>query len=212
VARWLNEAKTTLFCPGIPGAGKTIVAAITINHLLNLAQNRSYGVAYVYCNYKAQAGQDASSMLAAILKQLVQGRPSTLNSVERLHQKHADRGTKPLSDEIYSVLRDVLAQYPYVYIVVDALDECQNETRRQLLANLFDLQKEGDIRLMATSRFIPDVEDAFRQALRLEVQARKEDVKRFVAGQMYRLPACIQRNAVLQEMVQERIVEAVEGM
>jgi hypothetical protein len=151
-------------------------------------------------------------MLAAILKQLVQGRPSTLNLVERLYQKHVDRGTKPLSDERYSALRDVLAQYPYVYIVIDALDECQTETRRQLLANLFDLQREGDIRLMATSRLIPDAKDAFRQALRLEVQASKEDVKRFVAGQIYRLPACIQRNAALQEMVQERIVEAVEGM
>ncbi|KAH8728164.1 ankyrin repeat domain-containing protein [Phaeosphaeriaceae sp. PMI808] len=212
VARWLNEVKTTLFCPGIPGAGKTMVAAVAVDHLLSSARNDTHGVAYVYCNYKSQADQDAASMLAAILKQLVQGRLSTLGSIEQLHQKHANRGTKPSLDGIYSVLRDVLAQYPYVYIVVDALDECQSEIRRQLLAKLFDLQKGADVRLMATSRFIPDVEDAFKQALRLEVQASGEDVKRFVAGQVYRLPVCIQRNAALQELVQEKIVEAVDGM
>jgi Cdc6-like AAA superfamily ATPase len=49
VARWLSEAKTTLFCPGIPGAGKTMVATIAIDHLLDSAQNSAYGVAYVYC-------------------------------------------------------------------------------------------------------------------------------------------------------------------
>jgi Cdc6-like AAA superfamily ATPase len=212
VARWLNETKTTLFCPGIPGAGKTMVAAIAVDHLLNSSHNSSYGVAYVYCNYKAQADQDTSGMLAAILKQLIQGRPSAANPVERLHQKHGNRGTKPSFDEIHSALRDVLAQYPYVYIVVDALDECQNEARHQLLVNLLGLQKEGDIRLMATSRFVPDVEDAFRQALRLEVQASREDVKRYVAGQIYRLPASIRRDAALQELVQEKIVEAVDGM
>jgi hypothetical protein len=65
---------------------------------------------------------------------------------------------------------------------------------------------------MATSRFIPEIVDAFREAMRLEVQASKEDVKCFVAGQTYRLPRCIQRDPALQEMVQERIVASVDGM
>lgn len=212
VAQWHNETKSTLFCPGIPGAGKTMVAAIAVDQLLHSAQNSEYGVAYIYCNYKSQSDQDTSSMLAAFLKQLVQGRPSTLGSVERLHQKHANRGTKPSLDDIYSALRDVFALYPHVYIVVDALDECQNEKRRQLIARLLDLQKEADVRLMATSRSIPDIEEAFKQSLRLEVRTSEEDVRCFVAGQMYRLPACIQRNPLLQEMVQEKIVEAVDGM
>jgi Cdc6-like AAA superfamily ATPase len=211
VARWL-DAKTTLFCPGIPGAGKTMVAAIAVDQLLDSAQNGAYGVAYVYCNYKSQANQDTVSILAAILKQLVQSRPSTLGPVERLHQKHAGCGTKPTLDDIYSALRDVLAQYPYVHIVVDALDECQNETRRQLCTKLLDLQKGADVRLMVTSRFVPDVEDTFRLALRLEVQASDEDVKQFVVGQIHRLPGCVQRSATLQVLVQERVVEAVGGM
>jgi Cdc6-like AAA superfamily ATPase len=212
VAQWLNGIKTTLFCPGMPGAGKTMVAAIIIDQLLNSVHSNAFGVAYVYCNYKSQADQDATSILAAILKQLSQGRPSALGPVQRLHQKHVSQGTKPSLDDTYSALREVIAQYPYVCIVVDALDECLYETRRQLLDKLFNMQNVANVRLIATSRFIPDVEDAFKQAPRLEVQASREDVKRFVAGQIYRLPACIQRDAKLQELVQERIVEAVDGM
>jgi Cdc6-like AAA superfamily ATPase len=212
VSTWLNEPKATLFCPGIPGAGKTMVAAIAIDHLLNTVQHSKHGVAYVYCNYKAQEEQDLSSALAAILKQLVSGRPSAIEHIERLHQKHADRGTKPSVDEIASALRNVLAHYPYSCVVIDALDECQTATRHQLMAKLRDLQAGNDVRLMVTARFIPDIEDAFKAALRLEVQASREDVKRFIAGQTYRLPACIQRSTALQDMVQEKILEAVEGM
>ncbi|PZC96368.1 ankyrin repeat domain containing protein [Pyrenophora tritici-repentis] len=212
LAYWLNESNATLLCLGIPGAGKTMIAAIAIDHLLNTVQNSSHGVAYVYCNYKAREEQDVLSLLAAILKQLVQGRLSMVDHIERLYQKHANRGTKPSLDEVYSALRDVLAHYSSVHIVIDALDECQDATRRQFLAKLRNLQATQDIRLMATSRFIPNVEDAFGEAPRLEVQASREDVKRFVAGQTYQLPACIQRSIALQEIVQKKITDAVDGM
>jgi hypothetical protein len=212
VARWHNETNSTLFCSGIPGAGKTMIAAIAVDQLLDLAQNGAYGIAYVYCNYKSKADQNTSSMLAAILKQLARGRPSALSPVEDMHKKHANRGTKPSLDDIYSALREVVALYPYVYIVVDALDECQHETRRQLIARLLDLQKGADVRLMATSRHIPDIEDAFKGTLRLEVRTSQEDAMRFVDGQMYRLPTCVQKSVALQEMVKEKIVEAVDGM
>ncbi|KAF2809675.1 uncharacterized protein BDZ99DRAFT_33975 [Mytilinidion resinicola] len=191
-----------------------MVAAIAIDHLLTLVHSSSHGVAYVYCNYKAREEQDVSRMLAAILKQLVQARPSLVGPVERLHKQHANRGTRPSPDEVFSALQDVLAHYSTIHIVVDALDECQDSdgTRCQFLAKLRDLQAVRDVRLMATSRFIPEITDGFNEALRLEVQASREDVKRFVAGQSYRLPRCIQHDPALQEIVQEKIVEAVDGM
>lgn len=189
-----------------------MIAAIAISHLLELTYKSLHGVAYVYCNYKSQEEQDASSMLAAILKQLVQGRSSAIEPIERLHQRHVDRGTKPSLEEIYNTLLDVLTHYKSVHIVIDALDECQDGARFQFISKLRDLQSRHDVRLMATSRFIPDIQDAFSETPVLEVQASREDVKRFVAGQTYRLPRCIQRDFALQEMVQERIVEAVDGM
>jgi hypothetical protein len=189
-----------------------MVAAIAIEHLLDSAQNSAYGVAYVYCNYKSQADQDTASILAAILKQLGQGRPSALGPVEQLHQKHASRGTRPSLDDAFSALRDVVAQYPYAFIIIDALDECQRETRRQLLSKLRALQKEADVRLIATSRFIPDVEDALQPAIRLEIKASDEDVKQFVLGQIEHLPGCVRRDKALQDLVQKRVAEAVDGM
>ncbi|KAF1950514.1 hypothetical protein CC80DRAFT_426705 [Byssothecium circinans] len=190
--KWLHGPKETLFCPGIPGAGKTMMATITVNHLLESMLSDTVGVAYVYCNYKTD--QDTVSLLAAILKQLVQGRPSIMEPVARLHKQHAERGTTPSLNEIFGALQCVVANYSSVYVVVDALDECpdQDGTRHQFLAKLRDLQGERDVRLMATSRFISDIVSEFSAALTLEVRASDDDVKRFVAGQTYRLPKCIQ--------------------
>lgn len=213
-ARWLAEPKGTLFCPGIPGAGKTMVAAIAVDHLLRSVQSSSVGVAYVYCNYKAQEEQDASSLLAAMVKQLVQARPSAAEPVERLHKQHADRGTKPSFDEILSAFQEVVSKHLTVYIVVDALDELgtRDGTRTRLLARLRDLQARYEVRLMATSRFIPEIEAEFQTAVKLEIRASDEDVRQFVAGQTDRLPKCIQRDPSLQKVVQEKISERVDGM
>jgi hypothetical protein len=214
VATWLSEPQATLFCPRIPGAGKTMIAAIAIDYLLKSLQNSSHGVAYVYCNYKAQEEQDTSRMLAAILKQLVQARPLLAQPIQRLHEQHANRGTRPSPDEIFSAVQDVISHYSAIYIVVDTLNEFRdsNGARRQFLDKLRHLQQGRDVRLMATSRFIPEIVDAFNEDLKLEVQASVEDVKRFVAGQIYRLPRCIQRDPELREIVQKKIVEAVDGM
>lgn len=211
-ARWLNEAKTTLFCPGIPGAGKTMITAIAIQNLLDLGCENAYGVAYVYCNYKAQDEQDISSLLRAILKQLALCRSSTIEPIEQMYKRHANRGTKPSLDELYNILGEVVAQYPYVYIVVDALDECQKEPRQRLLDKLRDLQGAHDVRLMVTSRLIPEILDVFEHALKLEIRADNGDIKQFIDSQRYRLPSRIQQDKSLLGAIEEKIVEASDGM
>jgi len=211
---WLGQPRSILFCPGIPGAGKTMIAAIAIDYLLNTVQDSNVGVAYVYCNYKAQGEQNTTSLLAAVLKQLVQMRPSTIEPVEQLRRTHTNKGTKPSLENIFGALQSVLMEFSTVYIVVDALDECQDSdgTRRQFLAQLQVLQVGSDLRLMITSRFIPDLVNRLREALTLEVRANNEDVRRFIAGQFYRLPNCIQRDTALQDIVQDKVTEAVDGM
>jgi hypothetical protein len=191
-----------------------MIATIVIDHLLNKIQNSSVGVAYVYFNYKAREEQDATSLLAAMLKQLVQARPSLLGGVEQLYLQHADKGTKPSLDEISKILEPVLVNHSTVYIVIDALDECRDSdgTRWHLLVRLRELQTRTNLRLMVTSRNMPEIVEEFQEERRLEVKASNEDVKLFVAGQIYRLPKCIQRDSLLQDIVQEKIVEAVDGM
>ncbi|KFZ25413.1 hypothetical protein V502_00117 [Pseudogymnoascus sp. VKM F-4520 (FW-2644)] len=108
---WLQGTKQNLFCPGIPGAGKTTIAAIAVDHIWKAFQGDNVGIAYIYCNYKRRETQTATGLLAAILKQLVQERPLYGEPDATLHKRHADRRTPPSLDEIRTALNSVINNY-----------------------------------------------------------------------------------------------------
>jgi hypothetical protein len=191
-----------------------MMAAIAIDRLCQIAPSENIGVAYVYCNYKSQSDQSVNALLAAILKQLVQSRPSIAEPVLQLYNRHSTKRTRPSLDEFFTALQSVCSKYSRVHVVVDALDECTNQDGAQgrLIAKLRELQHGSDIHLMVTARFIPDIEQQFRSASRLEVRASDEDVRRYIAGQMYRLPKCIQHNEEMKSLVQVKLARAVDGM
>ena len=50
---WLNNDKQTLFCSGIPGAGKTIISSIIVDNLnAKFRNDAGVGIAYIYCSYQ----------------------------------------------------------------------------------------------------------------------------------------------------------------
>ena len=210
---WLQGSDKILFCPGIPGAGKTMMAAIAIDHLGRLAQV-DVGLAYVFCNYKSQVDQTLYTLLSALLKQLVQSRTDIAAPVTRVYDHHFKQKSKPSLDEIFTALSTVCSSHARVYVVVDALDECtdQDRTRNQLVEKLRELQTRTNVRLLFTSRFIPEITEKFRSTPVLKIRAREKDIQRFVADQIPHLPSCIGRDDELTRTVQSKIVAAVDGM
>ena len=210
---WLETNKQTLFCPGIPGAGKTILTAVVINNLATwFADDPNIGIAYIYCNFRRQHEQKAEDLLASLLKQLIQSRPVLPDSVEYLYDKHKD---KRLSlDEISKALQSVAAIYSKVFIIVDALDECQdsNGCRARFLSEIFNLQDKCKASLFVTSRFIPEITARFNKSISLEIRASKEDVRRYLDEYMFQLPGFVIRSLELQEEIKTKIVWSVDGM
>jgi Cdc6-like AAA superfamily ATPase len=211
---WLNGARKTLFCPGIPGAGKTMQTAIAIDHLCSTVQDPSVGIAYIYCNYRNRQEQMPVNLLASLLKQLLQHRSHISPDTKNLYERHIHKRSRPTLDEVSTALHSEMSRCSRVYILVDALDECTDEdgTRRVLLSRLRVLQAAGAVNLMMTSRFDPNIEQEFPSALRLEIRANGEDVKRYLEGQMFRLSCCVMKDISLRERITEEIIKIVDGM
>jgi len=211
---WVNGTREILFCPGIPGAGKTILTSIVIDHLSNTVQDRSVGVAYIYCNYQSQSEQTPISLLASVLKQLLQNRLLIPDEVKDLYQSHISRKTTPTLDEVLKVLHSEMSRYSQVYVLVDALDECNDKDgqRQILVSKLRALQAANAVNLMVTSRFNPKIEKEFEKAQKLEIRASDEDVHRYLEGQMDRLSSCITENVDLQKLIISKIIDVVDGM
>jgi hypothetical protein len=212
---WLKINNQTLFCPGIPGAGKTILTSIVVADLYERFRGDStIGIAYIFCNFRRQDEQKADSLLASLLRQLSQERPPLVDSVKTLYDYHKDKRTRPSLDEILGVLQSVAATYSRVFIIVDALDECKisDGCRQRFLSGLFNLHTKCRANLFATSRPISSIEKEFEGNTILEIRASKEDVRRYLEGHMFRLPRFVVQSLELQEEIKTRIVEAVDGM
>src|SRR5436305_1061587 len=117
--QWVNQGKKTLFCPGIPGAGKTMMSSIVVDHLSAKFENDAgFGIAYIYCNYQPQQEQRPADLLSSLLKQLVQEQPAMPTDVKNLYEHHRAKGTRPSFDEIVRLLHSTIQLYSRVFIII----------------------------------------------------------------------------------------------
>jgi Cdc6-like AAA superfamily ATPase len=218
-AAWLNGTQNTLFCPGIPGAGKTIMASIVGENLWETFPEKTFpnhrsGIAFLYCSYGRRTEQTAVNLLSALLKQLVQEQPLIPEPVKELYNYHINRKTRPSFDEFSTSLLAITKSCSQVFIIIDALDECRDDdgTRMKLLSKIRNLQTQSNIKLMATSRLIPEIEKEFETDIRLEVQAIGEDIERYLDKQMSRLPSFVSKIPSLPQRIKTDIIKAADGM
>ncbi|KAL9619484.1 MAG: hypothetical protein Q9160_005921 [Pyrenula sp. 1 TL-2023] len=161
---WVDQNNKTIFCPGIPGAGKTISTAIVVEELYSRFQHDpGIGIAYVYFSYQRHFQQQPVDMLANLLKQLIQGLGVVPPYMEQLYDQHKRKRSRPSISEILEALISTIRAYSRTFILVDALDECQitSGRRDQFIAELFNLQAETSLNTFVTSRFVPDIEKQF---------------------------------------------------
>ena len=213
---WLSSSeKATLWCSGIPGAGKTTIAAIMTEHIeQTLIHDQSAAVACVYCNYKDKLVQTPANLLANVWMQ-IRGKGRLAPEMEELYASAATKGssTRPRLDDIIKILKAEVDRYAKVYVVIDALDECEPAYRIRLLTELKALQPK--MKLMVTSRFF----DAFGADMGIdtdvEIRATDDDIKRFVQERVSTTPRLVRWIAAdpsLQAMIETKVTEAAQNM
>ncbi|RPA92356.1 hypothetical protein L873DRAFT_1655805, partial [Choiromyces venosus 120613-1] len=66
-----QDVSPVLFCYGDPGVGKTYMTSLVIDTLCNQIEGENATVAYVYCGFHDHQEQTATTVLGALLKQVV---------------------------------------------------------------------------------------------------------------------------------------------
>ncbi|KAH6844808.1 hypothetical protein B0I37DRAFT_312184, partial [Chaetomium sp. MPI-CAGE-AT-0009] len=207
-----KEPTQTVFCPGMPGAGKTILAAVVIDNVASrFSQDPSAGVAYIYFNFWQQDRQSVEDLFASLLKQLTQRQPSLPDKLRKLSDQHQRKGTRPSVDEILDMLHWTIGERSRVFIIVDALDECPTAggCRAAFLTALLELRKYG-ANVLATSRSIPEITEKFDLDTWLEIRARDEDITKFVDAQVSQWGSDLLKS--MRAEVTESTVTAASGM
>ncbi|KAL7951964.1 ankyrin repeat-containing domain protein [Trichoderma barbatum] len=196
---WLNTPQTTLFCPGIPGAGKTFQTAILVDHLIN--------------RFDRQDIQKPEQVIASLIKQLTQKHESLLEMMVEFHAKHMKRASRPLFQGLVTLFNAIIPLLSRAYIIIDALDECDDNDygRTKLLNTLFAAKKVG-LSIYATSREIDIIEQRFKGDLSRQIRPSTHDIFSFLDARMSQLPEFVQKSIALQDEIKQSIESAMEGM
>ncbi|KAJ7318054.1 ankyrin repeat-containing domain protein [Mycena albidolilacea] len=215
--KWKSGSGSTLWCHGIPGAGKTVLVSMVVDHLsAAFRNNKDIGISCIYLNHKEVDIQTPSRLLAGLWRQLVYDRDIS-SIAENLYKQHWQKGTAPSLEEVVNVLSSSIKEFSQVFIIVDAMDEYPEDQRLILLKHLTEqMGLSLSVNLMVTSRphvpagpTLPNVET-------LEIGAMAEDIQKFVNARID-LSSCLYKHVQRQPKLREDILskissKSVDGM
>jgi len=211
---WDQSENATLLCRGHPGAGKTIMATLVIDHLLRTRHMACHPIVFIYCDYKRQSEQSAKHMFSSVLRQIVDIHPGTPELVQDFYKIHTEKRTTPSTDEIRQILETASKDLHGLTVVVDALDECEISARHAFLSAVETLRRQCGVRLLASSRFLPAVQShcIFLGQPRLDVRASDEDLEKYIRSRAIELHSPVMSKPDLFEDLVSSTVSATGGM
>ncbi|KAE8142398.1 hypothetical protein BDV38DRAFT_277928 [Aspergillus pseudotamarii] len=212
--KWLNTSRQTLFCSGIPGAGKTVLTSIVVHNLINVfSRDPTVGIAYIYCNFQRKDEQNIDHLFASLLKQLTESCSPLPESVKVLFNHNKAQRTRPPLEDILSALHSIVAKYSRVFIIVDALDECQTSEgcRMKLLSEISGLQAKNGANIFITSRIDDGIGKKFAKAIYLKVYARDDDIEMYLDERM-RLQHSDIFDDTIKSTIKRDVIKATDGM
>ena len=139
---------------------------------------------YFYFDYTEQNIQTPSNILATLLHQLLSRLPTLPDQASNLSERIKQNRPLPSWGEMIQIFISVTdAQTTQVYLVMDALDECDANRNRPRVLDLLDYAfNQSKIRTLVTSRPYPaDIKAAFAAYPEIVIEASEADIKTFLA-------------------------------
>jgi hypothetical protein len=177
-----SENDGILWVKGIPGSGKSVVAATLIDHL----RKEKVPVLYFFFRQIIDANHVPQAALRDWLDQILAYSPPLQAKLAR-HLKDS-RSLQSLSaTDFWALIKMAMLYLPRAYCVVDALDEIDHG--QDMLDFLEGLSKLGTwrpshVKIVMTSRPVPSIEIPLRHTptihLRLEEDMVDQDIAAFV--------------------------------
>lgn len=212
---WENATARLLWCPGVPGAGKTVFASVVIEHLTRSFPSADIAVLGIYCDYKDFNQQSSWKFIAGLLQQIIGQQGKVAEKIKSAYRQYTRRQTHPSFSEYLMMLTDQIHAFKRVYVVIDALDECteMDNVRRSLLEGI--LQMPSFVSVLVTSRFIPIIGDILDNPPCLIVKAQDHDIHAHVRSRLAKEKTWARRvrlDQALSQKIGVSVVSRASGM
>lgn len=186
-----SSSSTILWLHGIPGCGKTKLCSVVIDSIKAAEAESAELLAFFYCARdprEPMRGQCRAAM-QSLLRQVVAISPTQTvpRAVKAMYERIQNEGFEEREwslEECKDTLIDVMDIYPSLTIVVDALDECDEDERMDLLVSLKEVRDKSAnlVKIFISSRDDVDIISSLADTSDIRVSAAHNsvDINRFV--------------------------------
>jgi hypothetical protein len=149
------------------------------------AANEDIGVAYFYCDYADKDDQTAENILASLVKQLSAQKDLALDRLLALYEDCNQGNSRPDFGKLTGVFKDLCMRYKQTFIVIDALDECEEKDRKSLLVQLEKVTHPATKVFLTSRHHLSDMHRMFGRFPQVEIKAKDSDIREFIMNQIW---------------------------
>lgn len=185
--------------------------------MLHCGSDPNLVVAYFYFKMDDVSKRNHTGLLRSLIKQVFE---RSNRSSQALTQLFGKGDQQPTSSQLLSTLYNMVSEFGHTYIVLDALDEC--EERDDLFEVLEEMGRwEGvNIHLLLTSRDEKDIKDSIESIdmnqdhIKLSAAVTKEDIRTYIRERL-KTDRALKRwraHPEVQQEIENSLTEKSDGM
>jgi ankyrin repeat protein len=174
-----------LWLIGAPGIGKTVISCFIVEKLQHLLlESQSMILAHYFCDNKDKDRNTAVPILRSIVAQLLKQKPELFAFIKDDYELKKSAITGSL-ESLWAPLVRMLknCQDEEVYVLIDAIDECEETSRKKIMGLFKELDASSKARILITGRPETDIEEKAKflgQILRLDSGKINTDLTKFI--------------------------------
>ncbi|KAI3326000.1 ankyrin [Xylariaceae sp. AK1471] len=164
VRGWIDGRTRALWCHGIPGTGKTVLATALYQKLQEEHAYDNVAVLIAYCSFDDANTHSSSNIMSSFLRQLIEKRGQMSETVRKLYTEYAQsrEHSRPDHEILVEALSKELETFNRTFIIIDGLDELrENKQKVELLQTIESLDPLPQ--LLVTSRPVESVAKWFKE-------------------------------------------------
>ncbi|KAL4767498.1 hypothetical protein BDW60DRAFT_147648 [Aspergillus nidulans var. acristatus] len=216
-----NRQSQLLWIKGDPGKGKTMLMIGIINELLQQVQSQSsQSIAYFLCQATDPKLNNATSTLRSLIYMLIRQQPSLISHLRERYDTdpklfETENTFYSLSIIFENMIQD--STQAIIYLLVDALDECERDLSGLLkLIARTKLKSPAQVKWIVSSRNRTDIEQELgygnETKLSLELNAKhiSHAIAAYIDHRVSRLKP-LQHSGLLLEQIKDQLFQKSDG-
>lgn len=162
---------------------------------------------FFYFDYKRQGEEDPVKFLQTLLHQLLARSPPIPPQASEILNRIVTNNEMPSWDELRNVFMSICNASGNVFLILDALDECDEAVSRGPVIRILNDLKKSKARLLVTSRqFAPDINQLLESCDTIQVEAATSDIRAYLLDRIYDSPRA---SRLMDDSLRDEVVSSI---